>query len=765
MISTKQLQFFSVFILFCLNFTFASAEDLPVLKRKSTLEGQENSETAPQPEGSQLFLDEGDYYLVRGEKIPLRRDPRKIAVKFKATVLNNLQEADNQTMLQSDILQQALTSVNMSVTFTVKKQLKNKGITILNVKSPSTSSQRLSRSQIQEIAAADTVEFVNPVYTSTRSINEIIPTDEILIRFTPEYGQAEVESFCERHNLTLKRKTVSKLNIFTLSVNNLQSRSTLKVANSLNGQRGVVWSQPNFIQKIELNSVNDPLYPDQWHLENSVQRGGTEDADVDAEEAWTVQTGNPDITIAIIDDGVDLNHEDLDIWTNPNETPNNHIDDDQNGYADDTNGWNFYDDTNNPDSDYDNHHGTACAGVAAAKGDNGIGVAGIAYGCKILPVKIVGGSAGEFATEEDIAKAILYAADHADVISCSWGVAPNTITMDAIDYAVENGRDGKGCSVLFASGNGAALGIEYSILVQWQSSDPIWVGWVYENTGPENFGENAAWLDQIELGMDTITFEEVTPPALPENEYWDFGGDARWETVYDSHAVGEISLKSGSVGQDQSSAITLSRNLDETETIFTYRVWMDAGPDDFLAALFHDGEEWQPYEIFRGKGLSFPASYDGSMAVGASNDLNRRSPYSQYGDELDFVAPSGGGNTGITTTDRTGSAGYSDGAYTSDFSGTSSATPLAAGIAALILSRDPNLTASEIRNIMTDSCDKIGDDDYDNGWNMYYGYGKVNAYRAVNAIDQAVDNNDDDNVDDDSSGGGGGGGGCFISTL
>ena len=272
MISTKQLQFFSVFILFCLNFTFASAEDLPVLKRKSTLEGQENSETAPQPEGSQLFLDEGDYYLVRGEKIPLRRDPRMIAVKFKATVLNNLQEADNQTMLQSDILQQALTSVNMSVTLTVKKQLKNKGITILNVKSPSTSSQRLSRFQIQEIAAADTVEFASSVYTSKRSINEIIPTDEILIRFTPEYGQTEVESFCERHNLTLKRKTVSKLNIFTLSVNNLQSRSTLKVANSLNGQRGVVWSQPNFIQKIELNSVNDPLYPDQWHLENSTGR-------------------------------------------------------------------------------------------------------------------------------------------------------------------------------------------------------------------------------------------------------------------------------------------------------------------------------------------------------------------------------------------------------------------------------------------------------------------------------------------------------------
>jgi subtilisin family serine protease len=406
--------------------------------------------------------------------------------------------------------------------------------------------------------------------------------------------------------------------------------------------------------------------------------------------------------------------------------------------------------------------------VAAAKGNNGIGVAGIAYGCKILPVKIVGGGTGEFATDEDIANAIFYAADHADVISCSWGGAPNTIIMEAIDYAVENEREGKGCPVFVASGNSAALGREFSIGVRWDSSDPMRVGWIYRKDGSENFGENAAWLDQIELGIDTVTFEEVTPPDLPDNEEWYLYGDADWETVYDSHAVGDISLKSGSVSQDQHSTIVLYRSLYETETIFTYRVWMNAGADDILIALFYDGREWKTYNYFLGKGLSFPASYDGSIAVGASNDLNRLSNYSQYGDELDFVAPSSGGNQGITTTDRTGSAGYSNDAYTNDFSGTSSAAPLAAGIAALILSRNPSLTELEVRNIITDSCDKIGDDGYDNGWNMYYGHGKVNAYNAVNATAPAANNNED-NVDDDSSGDedgdGDGSGGCFISTL
>ena len=103
--------------------------------------------------------------------------------------------------------------------------------------------------------------------------------------------------------------------------------------------------------------------------------------------------------------------------------------------------------------------------------------------------------------------------------------------------------------------------------------------------------------------------------------------------------------------------------------------------------------------------VSFPASLPSNLAVGASTDWDYRADYSQYGDELDLVAPSSGGFAGITTTDRRGSEGYNATAgaegddtvlLASAFGGTSSATPVAAGIAALLLSRNPGLTAEQV---------------------------------------------------------------------
>lgn len=151
-------------------------------------------------------------------------------------------------------------------------------------------------------------------------------------------------------------------------------------------------------------------------------------------------------------------------------------------------------------------------------------------------------------------------------------------------------------------------------------------------------------------------------------------------------------------------------------------------------------------------GISYPASLSSTIAVGASTDFDYRSDYSQYGNNLDFVAPSNGGYAGITTTDRTGEDGYnkagtgndypvpdplSDTNYTSTFGGTSSASPLAAGIGALLLSKNPNLTASQIRTIMRDSADEIGSVTYVAGFNQYYGYGRVNAAAALDLITDA----------------------------
>jgi subtilisin-like proprotein convertase family protein len=124
------------------------------------------------------------------------------------------------------------------------------------------------------------------------------------------------------------------------------------------------------------------------------------------------------------------------------------------------------------------------------------------------------------------------------------------------------------------------------------------------------------------------------------------------------------------------------------------------------------------------------------IAVAASNSRDRRSHYSNFGQAIWICAPSSGaGGVGIVTTDRRGSSGYQSGDYTTveRFGGTSSATPLVAGICALMLSVNPDLTAVEVKEILRDTAVKIDPQGaaYSNGHSRFYGYGRVDAHRAV----------------------------------
>jgi subtilisin family serine protease len=152
-----------------------------------------------------------------------------------------------------------------------------------------------------------------------------------------------------------------------------------------------------------------------------------------------------------------------------------------------------------------------------------------------------------------------------------------------------------------------------------------------------------------------------------------------------------------------------------------------------------------------GSSVSFPANIPETIGVGACTNQGKRSSYSQGGKEIDFVAPSSGGTLGIFTTDipdpnrgfNLGNPiqGDPQGFYTNSFGGTSSATPLAAGIGALLLSVNPNLKAEEVRQIMRVTADKINPDDarYDaNGFSEGYGFGRVNAKRALEKVREMV---------------------------
>jgi len=141
---------------------------------------------------------------------------------------------------------------------------------------------------------------------------------------------------------------------------------------------------------------NDPLYNDQWNMFNDGTTGGIEDSDVDAELAWDITTGGvtvfgDTIVIALIGEGAELNHEDLSYWVNRNEIPLNLIDDDENGYVDDYNGWNA---TGNNGIIPITIHGTHVAGIAGAKGNNGIGVTGVNWNVKLMPVECASDEAG-----------------------------------------------------------------------------------------------------------------------------------------------------------------------------------------------------------------------------------------------------------------------------------------------------------------------------------------------------------------------------------
>ncbi len=118
------------------------------------------------------------------------------------------------------------------------------------------------------------------------------------------------------------------------------------------------------------------------------------------------------------------------------------------------------------------------------------------------------------------------------------------------------------------------------------------------------------------------------------------------------------------------------------------------------------------------------------LSVGASSEEDLVTSYSNYGKSLDILAPGSEYGT-IVTTDVTGAKGYTPYNYTFDFAGTSAAAPIVAGVAALVLSVNPDLTAKEVVEILESTADKIGNMPYTNGRNDHYGYGRVNAYKAV----------------------------------
>lgn len=263
----------------------------------------------------------------------------------------------------------------------------------------------------------------------------------------------------------------------------------------------VCWAEPDFLlRRNALGIPNDPRFDDQWNLENVGQTQGLIGADIGALEAWDITTGSDTIVIAILDDGVLQTHEDL----MANIVPG-------------------YDATDQPSPGGvpgapldDDRHGTWMAGIAGAVGNNGVGVAGVAWNCKIMSVRIF---YDDFEQPSWAVDGITWAADNgADILSNSWGdPIPFASHQTALQYATTLGRGGLGCPAFAGGGNSG----DPVLLYPAEFPESIAVGGTSScdtrktSSTCDEFQGSVNYGDQLDIVAPTISIPTTDGVAVP----------------------------------------------------------------------------------------------------------------------------------------------------------------------------------------------------------------------------------------------------------
>jgi hypothetical protein len=526
-------------------------------------------------------------FTAGGEKYDLTESNNFVAVRTDKG--KTLHEA-----LQTDASKQLLAK------FTVKQQIDRANVTILQVKKTQKDPLAVRNEARKNFKKEKHIRFAGRVLIDPETKQPVIYTENIFIKFHGNVPVSKQKKIIKTATLSIKEKIKFSSNAYFLQSPEGTGQEVFDICKKLFRMKEVDYCEPELIRQMGKKKViASKIYFRQWHLKNTSigKRKISNSISVSAAHAITKGKG---ATIAVIDDGVDIRH----------------IEFSQKGKILAPKDVSY----NTPDpmpKNWDDNHGTCCAGVACAAGIHK--ACGVAPDAKLIPIRNV----SELGSKDE-AFAIFYAVENgADVISCSWGPEDgdwwstrsklhgkrhpvSSLTSDAIHYAVTRGRGGKGCVILFAAGNG--------------------------------------------------------------NE--------------------------------------------------------DADPDKYI-------------------------SHPEVLAVAACNDRGKKSVYSDYGKCIWMCFPSNDFKainfkhpapltTGIWTTDRLGTKGHSRSRnfadYTDSFGGTSSACPGAAGVCALILSANPGLTWVDVKDILRLTADKIDPvkGKYDeNGHSIYYGYGRVNAAKAV----------------------------------
>jgi subtilisin family serine protease len=291
------------------------------------------------------------------------------------------------------------------------------------------------------------VRFAGGVLVDEQTGEPVLYTENLFVKFTDETDPAHCRNVLREAGLKIKEELAYATNAFFVEAPEGTGQKVFDIAISLLDRDDVEYSHPELVRR----RARRATFPQQWHLKTTAIDGVTVNASANVEAAHQITQGEG-ITIAVIDDGVDIDHPE---FSSAGKVV---------APRDATLGTN----DPRPKDPFpfgSENHGTACAGVACADGRHG--ACGVAPKAKLLPIRL---SSGLGSQQE--ANAFRWAADNgADVISCSWGPAdgdwfnPNdpqhnsrvelpASTRLAIDYAITHGRGGKGCVILFAAGNG-----------------------------------------------------------------------------------------------------------------------------------------------------------------------------------------------------------------------------------------------------------------------------------------------------------------------
>ena len=258
--------------------------------------------------------------------------------------------------------------------------------------------------------------------------------DRIIVKLAPDISRNDFGSIIDTNFYMIEKVLVRRLNIISIKLKNNQI-SPVDAIKEFRDNPFVDKAIPD--TKVSRRDIpDDTQFDQQWALHNIGQSGGTEDADIDAPEAWDIANGGvtplgDTIVVAIVDGGMMLTHVDIipNLWTNWGEIPDNGIDDDNNGYIDDVHGWDAYASDGSIPSD---GHGTHVAGIVGAKGNNGVSVTGVNWNVKLMPL------AGSSGTTSIVLEAYGYALDQRAIYDSSGGLSGAFVVATNSSFGVNN---------------------------------------------------------------------------------------------------------------------------------------------------------------------------------------------------------------------------------------------------------------------------------------------------------------------------------------